>query len=54
VIATAELGWEDEKIALILPEEHEFQQEFITHGWTVVLYAEDGGHIDKIISVLES
>ena len=52
VIATAELGWEDEKVALLLPEEQLFEHLFITHGWTAVVLEENDSHIDKIIAAL--
>jgi DEAD/DEAH box helicase domain-containing protein len=53
IIAGAEIGWEDMKIALLTEDENEFQETFLNRGWYVFAISDMLNDIHPLLSMKE-
>jgi DEAD/DEAH box helicase domain-containing protein len=53
IIAGAEFGWEDMKIALLTEDENEFQETFLNRGWHVFAISDMLNDIHPLLSMKE-
>ena len=54
IIASAELGWEELKIAFLTDEEIEYQNQFVDFGWKVIPITEILNDPEKYMSLRDS